>query len=73
MLTFRWKLQLTGFRNIPADIHLGREYAPDVVWFSAGNDSGTVIAFTGAQIWLKVDRETDIMTELVSVRGEQKP
>ena len=51
-------------------MHLGCEYVPDLVWFSAASSKGQVIAFTGAQLWLKVDRQTDILTVLSDVPGK---
>lgn len=66
----RWALQAVGYGNIAANLHTGCDYVPDLVWFCAASSRGSVIAFTGAQLWLKVDRQTDILTVLSDVPGE---
>ena len=66
----RWSLRAVAYGNIAANMHLGCEYVPDLVWFCAASSRGRVIAFTGAQLWLKVDRQTDILTVLSDVPGK---
>lgn len=58
-----------AYGNIAADMHTGCEYVPDLVWFCTASSGGLAVAFTGAQLWLKVDRQTDILTALSDVPG----
>ena len=64
---------MVAYSNISANMHLGCDYVPDLVWFGAASRRGLVIAFTGAQLWLKVDRQTDILTVLSDVPGKLRP
>ena len=52
----RWGMQCLGYNNVPANLHRGVDYVPDIVYFAAATPSSVVIAFTGAQFCYKIDR-----------------